>query len=863
MTATSAAQFTSHPAAMTGATVLFDEAAVREHLTRLHEGRPFEIRAVRKRKNSVYTGYFDGVEAAVRAVARMLQDRKCDAKGWYTTLNSLNPDLLGRAYNRLDEFPDATTADHDAIGYRHLLIDTDPERPAQTSSTAAQLAQALESRERIRAYLADVLGWPAPLYAMMTGNGGTLVYRLALLPNTDETKTLVQECLETLQQMFGTDWVKVDQANFNPARITKLAGTPVRKGDDTPTRPHRMATAEYQADAGEVTEEQLRGLVAEYQADATAPTRARTDIGLTASPGARSWTVEQMLDLNGIGYHTKPTNYGVVYQLDRCVTSDAHDDGATIIEFVSGALAYDCQHNGCSGKKWADAKTILRIPKRAAAKAVTSSGVAPRNVTVKSGPHLVAPSRGAKAVTKAVIYQDDSLSTDERLSNPALWEALGCRLGSTVRPEEISWLWPNRIALRKVGLLEGDGGEGKSLLLCDLAARLSANLPMPDGSPNPFGRPVPTVLMMAEDGDEDTIIPRIMAAGGDPSRIILLKSVPDEDGGHFPTIPDDVDHIWHVCKAAGAGALIMDPVVSYLSAEVNTNNDHSVRRALARLPEMAEDVGMAVILVRHLNKNTSAEPKYRGGGSGAFLNLARTALAVGASPDDDTGTRRVLAVNKINVDKCDVSWAYHPETAYVRLAEDGEKVVKTAKLVWEGQSTFTAADILTAKPDPEERSAGEVCKQMLLELLAKQAHPERIIWQAISQARISESTYRRVRRTLNIHTWREGGLGEEGRWMLSLTPLAAKAVTPEAKKDDSLSKTPPAPDTEPLAPPAKAVTEVNDSDSERLRLAPSRPPLAPQCYTPSHRDADLDYLTSPKALILTCGVCHPQRGVQP
>ena len=41
--------------------VLFD--AVREHLTRLHEGRPFELRAVRRRKGRVYAGYFDDVDA--------------------------------------------------------------------------------------------------------------------------------------------------------------------------------------------------------------------------------------------------------------------------------------------------------------------------------------------------------------------------------------------------------------------------------------------------------------------------------------------------------------------------------------------------------------------------------------------------------------------------------------------------------------------------------------------------------------------------------------------------------------------------------------------------------------------------------
>ena len=181
--------------------VLFDSAAVREHLTRLHEGRPFELRAVRRRKGRVYAGYFDDVDAAVHAVASKARG---DAKGWYTTLNPITPELLGRAYNRLEDFPAATTADHDATAYRHLLIDVDPARPAETSSTDEQLAAALGVRDAVAAYLSDELGWPAPLYRSMSGNGGALVYRLAPLPNDPESGALLKGCLEALGDAFGT-----------------------------------------------------------------------------------------------------------------------------------------------------------------------------------------------------------------------------------------------------------------------------------------------------------------------------------------------------------------------------------------------------------------------------------------------------------------------------------------------------------------------------------------------------------------------------------------------------------------------------------------------------------------------------------
>src|SRR5262249_22675929 len=125
-------------------------------------------------------------------------------------------------------------------------VDVDPVRPAETSSTDAQLAAALGARDRLVAFLVEDLGWPAPLARLMTGNGGSAVFRLAPLPNDarGEAAALVRTALEALQQRFGTAAVTIDTSVFNPARITKVPGTVARKGDDTPRQPHRMATVE-------------------------------------------------------------------------------------------------------------------------------------------------------------------------------------------------------------------------------------------------------------------------------------------------------------------------------------------------------------------------------------------------------------------------------------------------------------------------------------------------------------------------------------------------------------------------------------------------------------------------------------------
>jgi RecA-family ATPase len=98
------------------------------------------------------------------------------------------------------------------------------------------------------------------------------------------------------------------------------------------------------------------------------------------------------------------------------------------------------------------------------------------------------------------------------------------KLLSEVKPESVWWLWPGRLPLGKLAVLDGDPGLGKSAVTLDLAARVSAGLDLPDG-----GRcgPAGVVLLSAEDGLADTIRPRLDAAGADTERIVALSTVAD------------------------------------------------------------------------------------------------------------------------------------------------------------------------------------------------------------------------------------------------------------------------------------------------------------------------------------------------
>ncbi len=206
---------------------------------------------------------------------------------------------------------------------------------------------------------------------------------------------------------------------------------------------------------------------------------------------------------------------------------------------------------------------------------------------------------------------------------------------SDVKPERVSWLWPGRLPLGKLTVLDGDPGKGKSTLSLDLSARLTRGDIMPDGSGGGF--PAGVVILSGEDGLADTIVPRLIAAGADLSRVVALASCPDSegDGEHPPVLPDDLPTIRAAIARVGAKLAIIDPLMAYLSDGTNSHKDQDIRRVLFRVAALAEETGAAVLVVRHLNKATGGVALYRGGGSIGIIGAARSGLLVAADPDDE------------------------------------------------------------------------------------------------------------------------------------------------------------------------------------------------------------------------------------
>ena len=289
---------------------------------------------------AVFSGYFDDADKLATAVGELTS-----ATGVFFIFNKANPALLARAANRLKKSTEkgTTTSDKDILRRRWLMIDCDVAKPAGISSTDAEHELALAKAQAIDLYLHD-RGWPDPVVCD-SGNGSHLFYRIDL-PTDDDG--LVSRVLQRLGDEFDDTEIAVDRKCFNPARITKLYGSKVCKGDSTPDRPHRFAKIINRPETpAVVTRDQLEEL-----AGPPTPTAA---VSKSHATNGDAFDVAGFLARNNFDV-TEPRPWnggGTCWEFNASPMCDHGGDGPYIVQHPSGAISAACQHNSCSWQ-WAD-----------------------------------------------------------------------------------------------------------------------------------------------------------------------------------------------------------------------------------------------------------------------------------------------------------------------------------------------------------------------------------------------------------------------------------------------------------------------------------------------------------------------------
>jgi putative DNA primase/helicase len=215
-------------------------------------------------------------------------------------------------------------------------------------------------------------------------------------------------------------------------------------------------------------------------------------------------------------------------------------------------------------------------------------------------------------------------------------------------PRNIEFLWENRLALGVHTALAGIGGMAKSQIMYNIVATITTGGEWPDGG---RARKDRCIILSAEEGREDMIVPRLMAAGADLKLVEIITATKDEDNTQRKfNLQADLDKLKTFCRNKGDVVFIgFDPVSSYMGGDVDTHRNTAVRHVLDPITQLAEDVGCCILSLTHFNKGSSNKAIHRVMESAAFVNAPRASFGVFEDPDDPHST--LLLLLKTNMKK--------------------------------------------------------------------------------------------------------------------------------------------------------------------------------------------------------------------
>jgi len=292
-----------------------------------------------------------------------------------------------------------------------------------------------------------------------------------------------------------------------------------------------------------------------------------------------------------------------------------------------------------------------------------------------------------------------------------------------VKTEKVDWLWPQRIPIGKVTLIEGDPGIGKSTVTLAVATALSLGKGLP-GMPNvPRGV---TLLMSAEDGLADTVKPRLEMLGADTSMIFAIEKPVTFDYQGCSNLDAKIAE----CVAR---LVIIDPLFAYFSIKTDIHKANETRAVMSRLAAIAACRRCAILAVRHLTKGGRDKSIYRGQGSIDLTAACRSVLLVGADPSDRR--RRAVVQIKNNLT------AMAPPIGY--------EIVE-GQFAWTGASDLTAERILASEQSSSDGLPIDDAMEFLRELLADGPVVQKKVVSEAREQGISERTLYRAKTELKV-----------------------------------------------------------------------------------------------------------------
>jgi AAA domain-containing protein len=345
---------------------------------------------------------------------------------------------------------------------------------------------------------------------------------------------------------------------------------------------------------------------------------------------------------------------------------------------------------------------------------------------------------------------------------------------SSFEPRAISWLWPNRFALGKLGLVASLPDEGKGQVFANMAATVTQGGDWPCGEGTaPQGN---VLLLTAKDGIEDTVAPRLMAARADLDCVEIVRMVRDDQNGkRMFNLADDLNLLRQKIADVGNVKLIqIDPISAYLGDKIDSFRTTAVRSVLAPLVDLADETNVSIVGMLHFNKKLDVNNALlRISDSLAFGATARHVYAV---VDDAENKRKLFVKGKNNLAIGDnKSLAYRFRQRDVARDRNGE-MITAPYIAWEGNHVeVTASQAMAANKSPGAR---DQAKKFLADLLADGPVPKTEIEEAADAHGISNRTLYRAKDDLHLIVEKERGR-PNGKWIWRLPDQAPTGRKPQ------------------------------------------------------------------------------------
>ena len=277
------------------------------------------------------------------------------------------------------------------------------------------------------------------------------------------------------------------------------------------------------------------------------------------------------------------------------------------------------------------------------------------------------------------------------LKEPSKPETVKIIRMSDVELTPVEWLWKPYLPFGKLSMLQGNPGEGKTYFAMHLAAACTNGKLLPNMERmEPFN----VIYQTAEDGLGDTVKPRLIEAGADLDRVLVI-----DDSDVQLTLSDE--RIEKAIIENNARLVIIDPIQAYLGADVDMNRANEVRPIFMRLGQVAQRTGCAILLIGHLNKAAGMQSLQRGLGSIDIAAAVRSVMFIGKLKHDPT--MRILTHEKSSLAPPGASLAFS-------LGDEGG-------FRWVGEYDITADEMLSGI-EPQRETKTQHAKDLICTLLA-------------------------------------------------------------------------------------------------------------------------------------------------